>query len=101
MSFRIFAFAGAASALLIVPLAPLVSTAAPLSTDLSSQNVPNVEVGPGGVRVGHGRYDSRRRDERDRDDRVDPRRRDRGCKTVTTREQLPGGGVKIVKRREC
>jgi hypothetical protein len=37
---------------------PLPASATPLSIDLSSQ----IEVGPGGVRVGHDRYDSRRRD---------------------------------------
>ena len=54
---RQLAFAVAAVALLVLPLS---ASAAPLSTDLSSQ----IEVGPGGVRVGHDRYDSRRRDER-------------------------------------
>jgi len=38
---------------------PLPASAAPVSTDLSSQAI---EVGPGGVRVGHDRVDSRRRD---------------------------------------
>jgi hypothetical protein len=37
---------------------PLPASATPLSIDLSSQ----IEVGPGGVRVGHDRSDSRRRD---------------------------------------
>ena len=55
---RQLAFAAAAAALFVLPLS---ASAAPLSTDLSSQAI---EVGPGGVRVGHDRYDSRRRDER-------------------------------------
>jgi len=38
---------------------PLPASAAPVSTDLSSQAI---EVGPGGVRVGHDRFESRRRD---------------------------------------
>jgi hypothetical protein len=36
---------------------PLPASATPLSIDLSSQSI---EVGPGGVRVGHDRYGSRR-----------------------------------------
>jgi hypothetical protein len=52
---RAFAFAVAAGVLVALPLP---TTAAPLSTDLSSQSV---QIGPGGVRV-HDRYDSRRRD---------------------------------------
>ena len=55
---RAFAFAVAIGALFALPLP---ASAAPLTTDLSSQAI---EVGPGGVRVGHDRYDSRRRDER-------------------------------------
>jgi|tagenome__1003787_1003787.scaffolds.fasta_scaffold17937649_1 hypothetical protein len=90
---RTFAFAVAASALLILPL-PAV--AGPL-TDLSSQSV---QIGPGGVRVGHDRWDSRRRDVRVHD-RYESRGRGAGCRTVTIKERLPGGGVKIVKRREC
>jgi hypothetical protein len=90
MSFRIFALASATAVLLAVPL----------STDLSAQ--PNVEVGPGGVRV-HDRYDSRRRDEREGREHREHRgeRERRGCKTVITREPRPGGGEKIIKRREC
>ena len=92
---RRFAFvvAGALFAL------PLPASAAPLSTDLSSQAI---EVGPGGVRVGHDRWDSRRRDRRVHD-RWESRGRGGGpgCRTVTIKERLPGGGVKIVKRREC
>jgi hypothetical protein len=53
---RKFVLAVAAGALFALPLA---ASAAPLSTDLSSQSI---EVGPGGVRVGHERFDSRRRD---------------------------------------
>ena len=94
---RTFAFAVAASALLILPL-PAV--AGPLPTDLSSQSI---QVGPGGVRVGHDRWDSRRRDRRVHD-RFESRGRGGGggdCRTVTIKERLPGGGVRIVKRREC
>jgi hypothetical protein len=93
---RAFAFAIAAGALFALPLP---AAAAPLSIDLSSQSI---QVGPGGVRVGHDRWDSRRRDRRVHD-RYESRGRggDRGCRTVTIKERLPGGGVKIVKRREC
>ena len=89
MSFRIFALAGATAVLLAVPL----------PTNLSAQ--PSVEVGPGGVRVGHDRRDSRRRDERERRGERGERERRGGCKTVTIREPRPGGGEKITKRREC
>lgn len=84
MSFRIFALAGAAAMLLAIPL----------STAVSAQPAPSVEVGPGGVRI-HDRDASRHRDERRGE------REDRGCKTVTVREELPNGSVKTVKRREC
>jgi len=70
---------------------------APL-TDLSSQSI---QVGPGGVRVGHDRYDSRRRDRRDRSESRGRGGQGGGCKTVTVRERLPGGGVKIIKRSSC
>jgi hypothetical protein len=92
MSFRIFALAGATAVLLAVPL----------PSDLSAQ--PSVEVGPGGVRVapqGHDRRDSRRRDERERRGERGGERERRGCKTVIVREPRPGGGEKIIKRREC
>lgn len=105
---RRFALALAVGALFALPLP---ASAAPLSTELSSQ----IRIGPGGVQIGHGRFDSRRRDRdvhhrhesrrRDRDvhHRHESRRRDRGhsCRTVTTRQRLPGGGVKIVKRKDC
>lgn len=92
---RAFAFAIATGALVALPLP---ATAGPLSTDLSSQAI---EVGPGGVRVGHDRWDSRRRDRRVHD-RFESRGGGRGgCRTVTIKERLPGGGVKIVKKREC
>ena len=93
---RTLAFAAAACALLTLPL-PAVSS--PLATDLSSQSV---QIGPGGVRVGHDRWDSRRRDRRVHD-RFESRGRGGGgdCRTVTIKERLPGGGVRIVKRREC
>jgi len=89
MSFRIFALAGAAAVLLAIPL----------PSDVSAQPAPSVEVGPGGVRV-HDRYESRRRDER-RHERYESRGRERGCKTVIIREPRPGGGERIIKRREC
>lgn len=96
MSLRIFAVTSAVAALLAIPLPAM---AEPASTDLSSQSI---QVGPGGVRVGHDRYDSRRRDRRVHD-RFESRGRGGGgsCRTVTIKERLPGGGVKIVKRREC
>jgi hypothetical protein len=97
MSLRIFVVTSAVAALLAMSLP---ATAEPSSTDLSSQSI---QVGPGGVRVGHDRYDSRRRDRRVHD-RYESRGRgggERSCKTVTIKERLPGGGVKIVKRREC
>jgi hypothetical protein len=53
---RAFAFAIAAGVFFALPLP---ASATPLSIDLSSQSI---EVGPGGVRVGHDRYGSRRRD---------------------------------------
>jgi hypothetical protein len=52
---RHFVFAVAAAVLFVLPLP---ASAAPLSNDLSSQAI---QVGPGGVRVGHDRWDSRRR----------------------------------------
>lgn len=98
---RKLAFVIAAGALLALPLP--ASAAGPM-TDVSAQSI---EVGPGGVRVGHSRWDSRR-DHRRRDRVIiRERRHDRfesrggGCRTVTVRERLPGGGVKIVKRRDC
>jgi hypothetical protein len=77
MLFRTLVLAGAAALVIAVPV----------PTQVSAQ--PAVEVGPGGVRVGHERWESRRREER------------RGCRTVTVREHLPGGGEKVIKRREC
>jgi hypothetical protein len=103
------AIAAAAAALYVLPV-----SATPLAapTDLSAQ--PRIEVGPGGVRVGHDRWESRRRDRRIHDrfesrgdrrggDRFESRgdRRGGGCRSVTIRERLPGGGVRVVKRREC
>jgi hypothetical protein len=85
---RAFAFAVAAGVLVALPLP---TTAAPLSTDLSSQSV---QIGPGGVRV-HDRYDSRRRD-RVVHDRYDSRRRDR----VIVRGPR-GGGQCAELRRAC
>jgi hypothetical protein len=55
---RKFVLAVAAGALFALPLS---ATAAPLATDLSAQSI---EVGPGGVRVGHSRADSRREEDR-------------------------------------
>ena len=77
-----------------------IMLAGPVSTDLSSQSI---QVGPGGVRVGHDRWDSRRRRDRRVHDRFESRGRGGGdgCRTVTIRERLPGGGVRIVKRRDC
>ena len=98
MSLRIFAVTTAVAALLAIPLPAMAETS---STDLSSQSI---QVGPGGVRVGHDRYDSRQRDRRVHD-RFESRGRGGGggggCRTVTIKERLPGGGVRIVKRREC
>ena len=79
---------------LVLAGAAALAIALPVSTQVSAQ--PAVEVGPGGVRVGHDRWDSRRREEyRER------RGERRDCRTVTVREHLPGGGEKVIKRREC
>jgi hypothetical protein len=77
---RIYSLAVTAVALIAFPF---VAAAANQPTDMSSQV--RVETGPGGVAVGVGRG----------------RGRGRGCRTVTTRERLPGGGVRIVKRKSC
>jgi hypothetical protein len=99
MSFRLFAFTGAAAALLAIPLpamaAPL-STEAPLATDFSSQV--DIRVGPGGVRVGHDRYDSR---DRRVHDRFESRRRDRRCVTERTTRTTPSGRVIREKKTVC
>jgi hypothetical protein len=78
---RLFVVAVAAGLLAALPLP---STAAPLSTDVSSQSV---QIGPGGVRV-HDRWDSRRRD----------RRR---CVTEYTTRTTPSGRVVREKRTIC
>ena len=89
------------SAVVAVVAFSLPAAAEPPLTDLSSQTI---QVGPGGVRVGHDRYDSRRRDRRVHD-RFESRGRGGqgggGCRTVTVKERLPGGGVKITKRSSC
>jgi hypothetical protein len=92
---RNFAFLIAAGTLFALPLP--ASAAGPM-TDVSAQV--RIDAGPVGVRVGHDRWDSRRRNRRER---VIIRDRDRGpsCRTVTVRERLPGGGVKIIKRKSC
>lgn len=98
MTLRLFTMTSAFVAAVAFSLP--VMAEAPL-TDLSSQSI---QVGPGGVRVGHDRYDSRRRDRRDRRDRFESRGRGGqggNCKTVTVKERLPGGGVKITKRSSC
>jgi hypothetical protein len=106
MTLRLFTMTSAIVAVVAFSLPAMAE--APL-TDLSSQSI---QVGPGGVRVGHDRHDSRRRDGRDRFESRGRDRRDRdesrgrggegrGCKTVTVRERLPGGGVKITKRSSC
>ena len=90
---RAFAFAVVAGILVAFPLP---TTAAPLSTDLSSQSV---QIGPGGVRV-HDRYDSRRRDRRG--DRIESRGRgDRRCVSETTTRTTPSGRVVREKRTVC
>jgi len=97
MTLRLFTIASAVVAVVAFSLPAMAE--APV-TDLSSQSI---QVGPGGVRVGHDRYDSRRRDRRVHD-RFESRGRGGqggGCKTVTVRERLPGGGVKITKRSSC
>jgi hypothetical protein len=100
MTLRLFTVTVAVVAVVAVVAFSVPALAeAPLS-DLSSQSI---QVGPGGVRVGHDRYDSRRRDRRVHD-RFEPRGRGgqgAGCKTVTVKERLPGGGVKIIKRCSC
>lgn len=95
MSFRLFAFAGAAVALLAIPLPAM---AAPLATDFSSQV--RIQVDPGGVRVGHDRYDSRRRDRRVHD-RFESRGRDRRCVTERTTRVTPSGRVIREKKTVC
>jgi hypothetical protein len=95
---RAFAFAVAAGMLVALPL-PV--TAAPLSIDLSSQSI---QVGPGGVRVGHDRWDSRRRDRRvhdRRESRGGDRRGDRRCVSETTTRTTPSGRVVREKRTVC
>jgi len=77
--------------------APL-STEAPLATDFSSQV--DIRVGPGGVRVGHDRYDSRRRDRRIHD-RDESRGRDRRCVTERTTRTTPSGRVIREKKTVC
>jgi hypothetical protein len=86
---RRFAFVIAAGTLFALPLP--ASAAGPMGpmTDVSSQV---------NVRIGHDRWDSRRRDRRDR---VIVRDRGPSCRTVTVKERLPGGGVKITKRKSC
>lgn len=105
---RSILFAVAAAALFALPVTASAGQAG-TTTDISSQSI---QIGPGGVRVGHDRWDSRRRDGR-RDERViirrghdrwDSRRRDRrdrDCRTVTVRERIPGGGTRTIRRREC
>lgn len=75
--------AAAAAAGFLMTAAPMVG-ALPAKADNLKMAEVDIRVGPGGVRIG----------DRDRRDR-------RVCKTVTIRERLPGGGVKIIKRREC
>jgi hypothetical protein len=75
---------------------PLPTTAAPLSTDVSSQSI---QIGPGGVRV-HDRWESRRRDRRIHD-RYESRGRDRRCVTEYTTRTTPGGRVVREKRTVC
>lgn len=93
---RTILFAVAAAALFALPATASAGQAGTTTTDISSQSI---QVGPGGVRVGHDRWDSRRRGR----DRViiRGRGRDRDCRTVTVRERLPGGGTRTIKRREC
>lgn len=96
---RKFVFVIAAGVLFALPLP--ASAAGPM-TDVSSQVSIDAGRGGVGVRVGHDRYDSRRRDRRGRDRVIiRDRDRDRSCRTVTVRERLPGGGTKVTKRRDC
>lgn len=104
-----FALAAVAAAFFVLPVSagPIVAP-----TDVSAQ--PRIEIGPGGVRIGHERWQSRRRD-RLVHDRWESRRRDRlvhnrwesrgpgrpGCRTVTIRERVPGYGVRVIRRRSC
>lgn len=101
---RMIAMAVAAAALFVAPLAASADTL-PI-TDISSQAAITVDPGGVGVRVGHDRFDSRRRDRRVHD-RFESRNRDRvtvrgrrDCRTETTRTETPRG-VKIVKKKVC
>jgi hypothetical protein len=89
------AFVLAVAAAVLVAL-PLPTTAAPVSTDISSQSV---TIGPGGVRV-HDRWESRRRDRRIHD-RYESRGRDRRCVTEYTTRTTPSGRVVREKRTIC
>lgn len=87
-----FVLAVAAAALFALPLP---ASAGPLSTDLSSQSI---EVGPGGVRFGHERLESRRRDRVIVHDRYESRHRDRGERRVIVRERLSRGECSELRR---
>ncbi len=91
MLFRTFAFAGAAAALLAIPLPAMAD---PLSTDISAQGVtidpgagPRVRVGPDRDRRRHERYESRGSDRR--------------CVTEYTTRTTPSGRTIREKKTVC
>lgn len=88
---RKFLFAAAAACLIASPVAAGELRGAQ-STELSSQ----VEVGPGGVRIG-----PRDRDRRDRWRDREVRGDRGGCKTVTVRETMPDGTRVKRTRSSC
>jgi hypothetical protein len=90
-------FAIAAATVALLAISGPVSAETFNATDLSAQSV-TVDPGVGvGLRVGHDRFQSRRRDR----ERVIVRDRRPSCKTVTIRERTPSGATRITKRKSC